>query len=594
MNDRYRRYSICILLITALLLVAAAFSFAASYLPFQWLKIQIDSYARHGTADKFTVEVFEKIVLRLRITAAAMFFAAGLLYSARRKAERYVSDALASLVSFFRSLAHDIRDAAGREDWMHLCAFFIILAGAIAVRVAALSRPMHTDEAYTFNVYVSKPLYIGLTYYSAPNNHLFHTFLSHISYVLFGNHPWAIRLPALVAGILVVPASYVFIRIFYNRDAALLTAAVVAASSMLIRYSAAARGYSIICLIFLSLLALAAYLRQGGNTGAWLLFAVLSATGFYTIPIMLYPFGIVVIWLFLSIMSAQKGAGRRSSLKTLSVYTAVTLLLTLILYAPVLAVSGIKPLVANPWVVSRSWSYFAERFPPSLVSLWNYWNRDIPTALSLVLAGGFIVSLVFHRRLSPYRIPVAAVAVIWCLPVVAAQRVVPDERIWLFLLPVYIGPACAGAAFLPGLLRMKKGRFHAIVFPILAVALSFWLSWGVLHSQRADTVYDYRPVTFFLKEYLRPGDRVIDAYVEQHPSSIYYRRLYNIPDRYFSGDPASGSRILIIVDGPMKTAGGILRKKGLSAADYTDPELIRRYRFLRVYEIKRRHQGKER
>jgi len=590
LNDKYRRYRICIAVITALLLVAALLLSAASYLPFQWLKIRMDSYALRGTTDKFTIEVFEKIVLRLRVTAAAMFFAAGLLHAVRRKAEQYIPDALASLRSFFTSVARDVRNAAEKEDWMHICAFLIILAGAIAVRVAALSRPMHTDEAYTFNVYVSKPLYIGLTYYSAPNNHLFHTFLSHISYMLFGNHPWAIRLPALVAGILVVPASYIFTRIFHNRNAALLAAALVAASSALVRYSTAARGYSIICLIFLSILALAPYLKQGGNTGAWLLFAVLSATGFYTIPIMLYPFGIAVIWLFLSIMFEQKGAGRRSSLKTLSVYTTVTLLLTSILYAPVLAVSGVKALVANPWVVSRSWAFFTERFPASLVSLWRYWNSDIPPAVSLALAGGFIVSLVFHRRLSPYRVPVAAVAVIWCLSVVAAQRVVPDNRIWLFLLPVYTGLASAGVTFLPRLLGMKKGRFHAIVLPVLAVALSFWLSWNVLHSQRADTVYDYRPVTFFLKEYLRPGDRVIDAYVEQHPSSVYYRRLYNIPDTYFSADPASAGRILIIADGPVRTAEGILRKKGLSAADYTDPVLIRRYRFMRVYEIERRHQ----
>ncbi len=594
MNDKYRPYRICISLIAALLLAAATLLFAASYLPFQWVKIQIDSYAMGGTADKFTIEVFEKVILRLRITAAVTFLAAGLLCSARRKSVQYIQDALTSLVSFFRSLAHDVRKAAEKEDGMHICAFLIILAGAIALRVAALSRPMHTDEAYTFNVYVSKPLYIALTYYSAPNNHLFHTFLSHISYMLFGNHPWAIRLPALVAGILVVPASYMFARIFYNRDAALLTAGVVAASSVLVRYSAAARGYSIICLIFLSILALAAYLRKGGNTGAWLLFAVLSATGFYTIPIMLYPFGIVVIWLFLSIMSEQTGPQRRGSLRDLFIYTVVTIILTLILYAPVMAVSGIKAIVANPWVVSRSWSYFTGEFPSSMVSLWNYWNMDVPLAVSLVLAGGFILSLVFHRRLSPYRIPVAAVAVIWCLFLVTAQRVVPDNRIWLFLLPVYIGPASAGVAFLPGLLKIKKGRAHAFVFPLLAVALSFWLSWNVLHAQRADTVYDYRPVTLFLKEYLSPGDRVIDAYAGQHPSSIYYRRLYDIPDEYFSGDPASGRRILIIVDGPIKTAEVILRKKGLSAADYTDPELIRRYRFMRVYEIRRKYQRKER
>ncbi len=594
MKDKHRRYRICILLITALLLAVAITLFAASYLPFQWLKLKIDSYALSGTADKFTGELFEKIVLRLRITAAAIFFAAGLLYSARRKVRQYISDAQTSLASFFSELAQDVKDAVRKEDRIHLYALFIILLAGIAVRIAFLFHPMHTDEAYTFNVYVSKPLYIGLTYYSAPNNHLFHTFLAHIAYLLLGNHPWVIRLPALIAGILVVLASYLVMRIFYNKHAALLTAAITASSSVLIRYSTSARGYSLVCLIFLFILALASYLRQSRNPGAWLLFAVLSAVGFYTIPIMLYPFGIVVIWLFLTIILEKTGTGRSFLLKDLFIYVTVTAVLTLILYAPVLAVSGIKSLVANPWVVSRSWSYFIAEFPSSLASLWKYWNRDIPSAVSLVLAAGFIISLVFHKRLSAHRVPIAAVAVIWCLPVVTAQRVVPDNRIWLFLLPVYIGLASAGVVFLPSLSKLKKIGRHAVIVPLLTVTLFFWLSWNVLHSQRGDAVYDYEPVTFFLKDYLKPGDRVLDAFVDQHPSSIYYRGLYHIPVKYFSPDLASGSRILIIAEGPIQTVERLLRKRGLSATNYTVPKLIRRYRFLRVYEIKRIDQGKER
>ena len=60
---------------------------------------------------------------------------------------------------------------------------------------------MRFDEAFTFLRFASQPLLEGLTTYAEPNNHLFHTLLVHISTSLFGDQPWAIRLPALLAGV---------------------------------------------------------------------------------------------------------------------------------------------------------------------------------------------------------------------------------------------------------------------------------------------------------------------------------------------------------------------------------------------------------
>ena len=61
--------------------------------------------------------------------------------------------------------------------------------------------PLRYDEATTYNNFVSKPLYVALANYATPNNHLLHTFLAKVSVGLAGNEPWAIRLPALLAGI---------------------------------------------------------------------------------------------------------------------------------------------------------------------------------------------------------------------------------------------------------------------------------------------------------------------------------------------------------------------------------------------------------
>ena len=123
---------------------------------------------------------------------------------------------------------------------------------------------MRYDESVTFVHYASRPWYIALTNYTAPNNHVFHSLLVHASTWIFGGAPWAIRLPALIAGILLVPASYVAARALVREARGALAASLVAGSSMLVEYSTNARGYTILALVFVLLLALATHLPRAG------------------------------------------------------------------------------------------------------------------------------------------------------------------------------------------------------------------------------------------------------------------------------------------------------------------------------------------
>ena len=160
---------------------------------------------------------------------------------------------------------------------VHLTTLFLITLIAILIRVNFLFQPIRYDEAVTFMNFASKPLYIGLSSYPVPNNHLFHTFLVHIAYTFLGNSPWVIRLPALIAGILEVPATYLATRVLYNKHAGLLSASFIASSSVLIEFSTNARGYTILILFSLLLLTLSRYIIKTSNLGAWFLFSIFSS-----------------------------------------------------------------------------------------------------------------------------------------------------------------------------------------------------------------------------------------------------------------------------------------------------------------------------
>ena len=116
---------------------------------------------------------------------------------------------------------------------------------------------MRVDEAAAWLFYSSKSALYALVSYTLPNNHVFHSMLVSVSTFIFGNHPWAIRLPAFVAGVAMIPMSYVAAKRFYGEGAGLITAAFVASSSVLVEFSTNARGYTLVAAIFLALILLA-------------------------------------------------------------------------------------------------------------------------------------------------------------------------------------------------------------------------------------------------------------------------------------------------------------------------------------------------
>ena len=210
---------------------------AASFLPYATLKPRMDALAADGRADLFTPDFHAALILRAR-GLALCFLAAGLgLGLSRRWLERQTPVARLAVKLFVKDACSSVASALASDSRVHLSALGVLLALTVAVRIAFLFEPIRYDEAFTFTNYASKPLYVGLSTYTYPNNHLFHTFLVHISSRVFGGDPWAIRLPALVAGVLLVPAAYLLLRIVYDKHVALLCVGLVAVSAPLVVYS---------------------------------------------------------------------------------------------------------------------------------------------------------------------------------------------------------------------------------------------------------------------------------------------------------------------------------------------------------------------
>lgn len=493
-------------LVAALLGASAVGLLFVSLIPYDTLKSHLDPLSVDRDAALTRAE-FDDIVLRLRIVAVCFALIAGSLFLLGRRIDPVISAVARSWWSALRRSPRLLRDWMASEPPLSLAALGFVLLVAVALRVAFLDVPLRYDEATTYNNFVSKPLYVGLAHYPEPNNHLFHTFLAKLAVTAFGSAPWPLRLPALLAGLALVPATFALARILYGRAAALLAAALVASSSTLVEYSTNARGYTLVALFTVVAFLAATRVLESGSPGAWAVIVVAGALGLHTVPVMLYPLGGVFAWLVLSRLAAREPV--RPLLTPLAAGLGATAALTFVLYAPVIAASGIGSVTSNDWVTPRTWSSFLDRLPGHAQDTLETWGRDLPTAVSLVLGVALVVSLLLTPRLSRYPVSPLLAALAWALPVLLLQRVIPFTRVWLSLLPL----AIAAVAGLFGWLLERAPRREALA-PAVAALLAVVAAWAALDgdsvrtSRETGALLDGPAVADFLADRVRPGDRI--------------------------------------------------------------------------------------
>jgi len=100
-------------------------------------------------------------------------------------------------------------------------AIWLITAVAVVCRLAALTQPMRYDEAITWAYFVGRPWATIVSSYPFPNNHVLFSLLAKVTSSLSPFQPWALRLPAFVAGVAIVPLTWAVGRRFATPAACL-------------------------------------------------------------------------------------------------------------------------------------------------------------------------------------------------------------------------------------------------------------------------------------------------------------------------------------------------------------------------------------
>lgn len=489
-----------------------------------------------------------------------------------------------------RQLGRDGRNWWRHSPWWHKGLLVMALVVGAGLRFSFMHQPIRTDEALTYLQFASQPLYLALTDYAAPNNHLLHTLGVHLTTRWMGDAEWVIRLTAFIWGVVLIAAAYVTMHRLYHKQAALWTAVLVAFSSPLIEYSVNARGYTLQITLILLLIALAHHLRRHHNRAAWALLVVCAALGFYTIPTMVYAFGGVMLWLLLSILIENKGenAGQaRAQLLVGFVAASVaTVLLTLALYTPVFIVSGLGAITGNIYVESLSYAQLAEQLPDSLWATWQKWHTGLHPVVMIIGVVGFAAALVGHGRIARHRLPLIVPLLVWIAAFLLVQRVVPFIRIWLFLLPLYIGMVGAGLYAL-----IPHRPYREMAFTLLTVVTGIGLMVTVIYTQspytslETGTFRDAEAVALWLDEQAASDAKAI----YEHPSGEslrYYALRHDVPVGLIERDFRAYPVLYVIVNTEYaQDVASVLRENQIDRQLYGAAQAVAQFDDAVIYRL---------
>lgn len=571
-----------------------------SLLPYETLASLLNKLAADGKLDSFTqagYQAFSRWSLLVGIVLIVLECTLLIWWTCTRE---HVGKLIFRLRNFNRLLRRDapvlFRDfspalMSNSDIWL-VCGLVLL---ALVVRLANLFIPIEFDEAYTYNAFASRSLWHTITDYHMPNNHVLSTIFINIVVHLVGNQLWMLRVPSLVVGVFMIPVCYLLARRLYGKDAAALGSLFVAVFPVIVKFSVLARGYILISLCTVMIFLLGDYVRENKNRLAWLLLIVFSALGLYTIPIMLYSFGALYVWLFLAWLFGDT-ATYRTRFDFLKYWLAggvTTTFLTIALYLPIF-LNKSNPLAKNQFLTPVGWDAYSSLIWLKLKDTWLDWTSPIPGWMVSIGVFGLLLSLMLHHKIARQKIPTQAAFFVWMVGFIVLRRPIMEVRMWTFLAAPLLIWSAGG---LMGALKMLLGHLNvkwqpSPIYSNVILVFVLVLSVSTLRTipERWAQKGNIENAVLYLKSHLKAGD-LVAASTAFRPQLQYYFVIYEIPSTYLRSS-GTFDRAFVLVRSVARSAnaGDTLEMVAprtavnVPAIDMATAKVVQQYEDLTLYE----------
>ena len=445
---------------------------------------------------------------------------------------------------FWQDLRIGAQKMVERTSASHKRFVALVLVVAAALRIAQMQLPVTYDEAVLVTTIANTSLGNILWDYSDPVNHFLHTAAVKASIGLFGIHRWSIRLPALLAGLLAIPLFYAFVRIMFNRYIALLTISFLAASGALVEYSTLATGYAFTWLLMVCAFLVGRHFGKRDSTASALLLAVIATVGMWVVPSMFYINVTVYVWLVFYLLANYETSLTRRMVKLGSSFF-LFLVLTALLYAPIVSRHGIDHLLHHPGFGPHTWISFNATQHDHTFALWDYLNSTAATWVSTLGAIGLFYAAYESVK---YRTMVFAL-VVGAVPFSILTRYIGPPASWVYVLFIlHLGSAIA-LFYLMKLVQAKLWTGFEKRMRTWVTGVVVMVGFGAVtvtkppHRERFGDVVRARE---WFQGILQPGDRV---YAETPTDAPFAFELLNADmDRsVLTTGPQPGGKVYLLV-----------------------------------------------
>ncbi len=408
----------------------------------------------------------------------------------------------------------------------------IFAGGTLPRLILYLFATPRYDESYTHLHFATTSMWDALSLYETPNNHILYSVVARISQVAGESSILATRLPALIAGVLLIPVTIHFARLVtHSRRVAVTAGLLVAFHPQLIYYSTNGRGYTMIALFAVIWAILGYHIASEDAYGfhPWLALSIVTALGIWTIPVFVYALPGLVIWVIL-VRRSQGSVGRRF-IGRATAAGLLALVLTATVFSPAISRMTLDGILSNPLlnptsprlggVPGRELSSWFQRLPVYFSDIVGWITFALPLIVTVGLAMLTLVGVI--SRKSPLAIRVLVPTLIPpALILMAVQRLQPLARSWITMVPFLLVTVAVGAA------ALSRERRILVAPAVAAVAASLLFATVLAVRAGIDDESSFR------SEYAADMEEVVQLMAERFPrGATLVVSSYAVPQTHY-------------------------------------------------------------
>ncbi|MBL0128046.1 MAG: glycosyltransferase family 39 protein [Flavobacteriales bacterium] len=488
----------------------------------------------------------------------------------------------------FRTDLKDVIARYGKQTSPAHKRFFwsLILAGA-ALRAWLVWQPITHDEAAAYMAFATQDIRGLLSDYSLPGNHIFHTLLSKWSTGLFGSNVVGLRLPAFVAGVAVLPVFYLLVRSLFNRYIALMALAMAAGFPPLAELSAMAHGYSLSWLFLMLSFVLARHFVRENNGFTVILMGVAGALAMWSQPTAMFGMIMVYLWTLFSMLTKyDRSLAERLAL--LGAGLLVFLLVSVLLYLPVVIDHGADQLFRHASEGERNWRTFTAGYPDKVLELWM-WIADPVGWVVAVL--GFIGLFQATYVSAKYRTLLIALA-LGAIPLSLVLADAGDPWQWSYTVFFFMIGGAIGLFYLLKSIQDKLlprlGKRTRTNWAALVLFLGFSIPGSTVVRNRVNHLPEAAACAQELVSGMHPIDRLcMDAFWEAPVA--FELRGRGVDAASLTGRPEHGGLLFIVWnDQKGATPDLAIMRCDLHIRDFETPNVVRDWPRMEIFAARSR------